>query len=111
MTDQPAPTPSAAAPAPDYPFPLAFYAQLAHPVRIWILRQLAQGKELSPKQVAQAWGRKHRAINLHCQSLNDAGLISWRTGTDRRSDTYFLPEQFRREPGWLDYGFCRFRIQ
>jgi DNA-binding MarR family transcriptional regulator len=114
MADQPnptpSPTPSPAPAAPDYQFPLQFYAQLTHPVRIWILRQLAQGKELTPKQVATAWKRKPRAINLHCQSLHEAGLISWRPNEDRRSDLYFLPEQFRREPGWLDYGFCRFRI-
>jgi hypothetical protein len=114
MTDQPNPTPpstpSAASTAPVYEFPLRFYAQLTHPVRIWILRQLAQGKELSPKHVAAAWKCKYRAVNLHCQSLQEAGLVSWRPGEDRRWDVYFLPEQFRREPGWLDYGFCRFRI-
>ncbi len=106
---QPPATPAPAAPA--FSFPEKFYAQLTHPVRIWILQQLAQGRELTPKQVAAAWNRKHRAINLHCQSLHEAGLIAWRPNTDRRSDIYFMPEQFRREPGWLDYGFCRFRIQ
>ena len=115
MTDQPdptpPPTPSPASATPDYEFPLKFHAQLTHPVRIWILRQLAQGKELSPKHVATAWKRKYRAINLHCQSLQEAGLVSWRPGEDRRMDVYFIPEQFRRDPGWLDYGFCRFRIQ
>ena len=105
-------TSSSTASSPDYEFPLGFYAQLTHPVRIWILQQLAKGKELTPKQVATAWGRKYRAINLHCQSLHEAGLVSWRRNeNDGRSDIYFMPEQFRREPGWLDYGFCRFRIE
>ncbi|MEQ1858679.1 MAG: hypothetical protein ABMA13_01945 [Chthoniobacteraceae bacterium] len=108
MNDQPSPAPES---APDYQFPLRFYAQLTHPLRIWIIRQLAQGVELSPKHVAKARGRKYRAVNLHCQSLHEAGVVSWRPGKDRRWDVYFIPEGIRREPGWLDYGFCRFRIQ
>ncbi|MEQ1861594.1 MAG: hypothetical protein ABMA13_16865 [Chthoniobacteraceae bacterium] len=65
----------------------------------------AQYRQFKPVKGADA-----DAVNLHCQSLHEAGVVSWRPGEDRRSDNYFVLAQFRREPGRLDYRWCRFWI-
>lgn len=49
-------------------------------------------------------------MNEHCKTLHAGGVASARQGKDRRTKVYFIPEPIRREPGWLDYGWRRFRV-
>lgn len=95
---------------PPFRVPAEFFAALGYPIRIWIVQQLAQGRELTATDVAAEWKRGFDSINEHCKTLAKAGVVSARHGTDKRSTVYFIPEYVRREPGHLDYGWCRFRV-
>ena len=98
-----------AAPIPFTP-PTEFFAALSNPIRIWVVQRLASGAELTPTEVAAAWKQGFDSINVHMKVLAKAGVVSTRRGEDRRSTVYFMPEAIRREAGFLDYGWCRFRI-
>lgn len=109
-TPTPASLPEAAASPAEFRFPPEFFFALSHPVRVWIAQRLSRGVEKTATQVANEWKRKFFTMNTHCKTLRDAGVIASHPGEDRRSEVYFIPEQIRREPGWLDYGWCRFRV-
>lgn len=124
MNDTPlANPPTAASPAPGAPasptaqaqepfrFPPEFFAALGYPVRVWIVNRLASGAELTATQIAAELKCGFDAVNRHCKVLAQGGVVSSRTGTDRRSAVYLIPEPVRREPGVLDYGWCRFRFK
>lgn len=96
---------------PEFQFPVRFCAALGNPIRVWMVRRLLAGDALTATQFAAELRRGFDAVNKHCKALAAGGVVATRTGTDRRSTVYFLPEPVRREPGFLDYGWCRLRIR
>ena len=94
---------------PAFRFPTEFYLALTHPTRLWMIRKLANGGELTATDVARARNRKFFAINAHCKALLKAGIVASKPGP-HRSKIYFIPAEHRREPGWLNYDWCRVRI-
>lgn len=113
---EPAPTipteiPEPASASAAFRFPREFFFALSHPFRVWLVRRLLDGAELTATEVARERGRKFFTVNTHCKTLRDAGVIASLPGLDRRSEVYFIPAENRREPGWLDYGWCRFQVR
>lgn len=107
----PAETPEPASASAAFRFPREFCFALSHPFRVWLVRRLLDRAESTATEVGRERGRKFFTVNTHCKTLRDAGVIASRPGQDRRSEVYFIPAENRREPGWLDYGWCRFRVR
>jgi DNA-binding transcriptional ArsR family regulator len=103
----PAPTKAHAAPKLD---PVAVLFAIGSPVRLPIVQMMADGREMTTSDVAEALGRDFDAVSKHMRVLSNAGVADWRIGEDRRLIYYFIPAGRRPEPGVLDYGFCVIRL-
>ena len=90
--------------------PVALFAVLASPLRWQILQMLKSGETLTASQAAAAVRRDFDGVSKHLRVLREAGVLASQPGEDRRHTHYFLPEQFRREPGFLDFGVCRIQL-
>ncbi len=91
--------------------PTAFFLGMSHWIRVWMIQQMAEGAEITPSLVARQFQLNGDSANHHCKMLLKGGLVSSRKGEDRRTTVYFIPEPIRQHPGFLDYGWCQFRIR
>jgi predicted transcriptional regulator len=90
--------------------PVALFAVLASPLRWQILQMLKSGEALSASEVAAAVKRDFDGVSKHLRLMQKAGVLGCQFGADRRFTEYFIPAEFRREPGVLDFGVCRVRL-
>ena len=56
--------------------PAAKFKALGHPIRLWIVRQLADGAEHCVCEFVDAVGVKFATISQHLTVLRNAGIIS-----------------------------------
>ena len=61
-------------------------------------------------EVAGVVGRDFDGVSKHMRLLREAGLLEGRLGEDRRFLFFYMPERYRRQPGWLDFGICTVRM-
>ena len=71
---------------------------------------MANGQEISASELAAAAHRQFDISAKQLRILNKIGAVQRKAGKDRRFLMYFIPQQFRPEPGVVDYGFCRLRF-
>jgi predicted transcriptional regulator len=90
--------------------PVALFTVLASPLRWQILQMLKSGETLSASEVAAALKRDFDGVSKHLRLMQKAGVLGLQFGADRRFTEYFIPAEFRREPGVLDFGVCRVRL-
>ena len=75
-----------------------------------IIRLMADGKPRTATDVAGVVGRDFDGVSKHMRLLREAGLLECRLGEDRRFLFFYMPERYRRQPGWLDFGICTVRM-
>ena len=74
------------------------------------MKLMADGTKIRATDLARMVKRDFDICSKHLTILRAAGVVDWEAGNDRRMLFYFIPAQFRPEPGTLDYGFCRLRF-
>lgn len=95
---------------PTNPDPVAVLAALANVNRWQMVAQMATGAELTIAGVAQATGRGYKAVHKDLTILWSSGAVAVRFGEDKRLGLYHVAEQYRPQPGVVDYGFCAVRF-
>jgi predicted transcriptional regulator len=85
-------------------------AVLASPLRWQILQMLKSGEALTASQVAAVVQRDFDGVSKHLRAMRATGVLASQPGEDRRNTHCFIPAEFRREPGILDFGVCRVRL-
>jgi len=86
--------------------PVDVFCALGSEVRWKIIEMLADGKALTASEVAAVLGRDFDGVSKQLRTMRECGVLASRAGEDRRHTRYYLPEEFRREPGALDFGVC-----
>lgn len=84
--------------------PVDVFFALGSDVRWAIIKMLADGKPRAAAEVAVALGRDFDGVSKHLRLMRECGVVSSRTGADRRLTEYFIPPQFRAANGVLDFG-------
>jgi DNA-binding transcriptional ArsR family regulator len=118
VSDSPSPSVSDKTPVSPWPPVVAgstvnaadFFAALGSAIRWPIVQMLATGKAMTATEVASALRRDFDGVSKHLRILREAGVVSSKTGEDKRLMLFFIPPEIRPQPGVLDYGFCRIRV-
>lgn len=90
--------------------PVTVFAMLGSELRWQLLRLLASGTARTASDLAAEVGRDFDGVSKHLRLMREAGVLASQPGEDRRLTYYFIPAEFRREAGVLDFGVCRARL-
>ena len=90
--------------------PVTVFAMLGSELRWQMVRRLAGGEARSASDLAAELGRDFDGVSKHLRLMREAGVLASQPGADRRHTHYFIPAEFRREAGFLDFGVCRVRV-
>ena len=84
---------------------------LGSPVRLRAIRRMLEvGQPMSVSQLAARERQSSDAMSRHLKVLERAGVVQSHSGVDRRCTCYFVPAEYRRENGVLDFGCCLVRL-
>ncbi|MEY4387975.1 MAG: Helix-turn-helix domain [Verrucomicrobiota bacterium] len=84
-----------------------FFFALGGELRWSIFRMLADGKTRTAVDVAAVLNREFDGVSKHLRTMRAAGVLSVAPTEDRRYVFFTIAPEFRKEPGVVDYGFCR----
>jgi len=90
--------------------PVDVFFAIGHELRWQMLQMLAGGAALCARDVAAALQRDFDGVRKHLLVLRDAGAVVAKPATDARFILYSIPEQYRTQPGTVDYGCCVVRF-
>lgn len=90
--------------------PVTVFSMLGSKTRWPILQLLADGKPRMATEVASALKRDFDGVSKHLRLMEEAGVLDWCSGEDRRMVLFFVPEAYRRVAGVLDFGVCTVRL-
>lgn len=90
--------------------PTAVFAAFSNAIRWRALQLMADGSQIRATDLAAAIQRDFDICSKHLTILANTGAVDWTRGQDRRTLLYFIPEQYRPQPGVVDYGFCAVRF-
>ena len=87
--------------------PITLFSLLRNPIRLKLLKLLADGRLLTASEAASLLHRDIDIIIKHLGLLKSAGLLEWKAGEDdARFLHYYLRAVFRSEADVLNFGFC-----
>ena len=112
-TDGPSNTAAAATSAVEAPRvdPRTLFSVLTHPIRLKLLKLMADGRMLSATEAASLMHRDIDIVIQHLRILKNAGLLSWKPSEqDARFLFYYLKPEWRPQPNVLDFGFCKIQL-
>jgi hypothetical protein len=110
MNPQPASTPAAAGTTVPALNPTDIFGALSNDIRWRALELMAGGAKIRATDLTAALGRDFDICSKHLSLLARSGAADWERGEDQRTVLYFIPEQYRPQPGVVDYGFCAVRF-
>jgi hypothetical protein len=91
--------------------PTAVFSALSNDIRWRAVQLMVDGTKIRATDLAAAVvGRDFDICSKHLVTLAQAGVADRVYGQDRRMLFYFIPEQFRPQPGVVNYGFCVLRF-
>jgi predicted transcriptional regulator len=88
--------------------PSMVLAALGNPQRWQIFQWMLNGEELTINGLVTTTKRSYKAAHKDMDVLCAAGVVTWRFGADKRVGLFFIPAEFRPQPGLVDFGFARF---
>ncbi len=75
------------------------------------MKMMSDGSMLTANDASMVLRRDVDTVMKHLRLLRRLGLIQAKAGqNDARYLYYYIPEQWRRRPGLLNYGACIFRM-
>src|SRR5437667_10283055 len=97
-----APTPSVQAPRVD---PRTLFYVLSHPIRLKLLKLMADGRMLTATEAASLMHRDIDIVIQHLRVLKNAGLLDWKPSEqDARFLFYYLKPECRAQPAVPAFG-------
>jgi hypothetical protein len=90
--------------------PTDIFGALSNEIRWRALELMAGGAKIRATDLATALKRDFDICSKHLSLLAKSGAASWERGEDARTVLYFIPEQYRPQPGVVDYGVCAVRF-
>lgn len=91
--------------------PVAVMFAIGSPFRWPVIQMLADGREMSISEGAEAAGCTAVNFSKHLGVLARAGVVECRVGEDRRQTIFSIPAARRTVPGVIDYGFCKIEVK
>ena len=90
--------------------PTDIFGALSNDIRWRAMAMMANGAKICATDLATALKRDFDICSKHLSLLAKSGAADWMRGEDKRTVLYFIPEQYRPQPGVVDYGFCAVRF-
>src|SRR5205085_6404318 len=91
--------------------PITLFSLLRNPIRLKLLKLLADGRLLTASEAASLLHRDIDIIINHLGLLKSAGLLEWKADEDdARFLHYYLRAVFRPEANLLNFGFCTIQL-
>jgi hypothetical protein len=91
--------------------PRTLFSALTHPIRLKLLRLMADGRMLCASEAASLMHRDIDIVIQHLRVLKNAGLLNWKfSEQDARFLLYYLKPEWRPQPDVLDFGFCKIQL-
>jgi len=101
-------TPAVQAPRVD---PRTLFYVLSHPIRLKLLKLMADGRMLTATEAASLMHRDIDIVIQHLRVLKNAGLLDWKPSEqDARFLLYYLKPEWRPQPDVFDFGFCKIQV-
>lgn len=85
-------------------------AALGSAPRLQIIGLMARGEVQTLYGLVEATGRSYKAVHKDMNVLWSAGAVWVKYGEDKRVGWFYVPEQYRPQPGVVDYGCCAVRF-
>jgi hypothetical protein len=85
-------------------------AALANAQRWQMVGLMSRGEALTINGLVKTSGRSYKAVHKDMKVLWSSGAVACRYGEDKRVGIFYVPEQYRPQPGVVDYGFCAVRF-
>jgi predicted transcriptional regulator len=91
--------------------PRTLFSALTHPIRLKLLKLMADGRMISATEAAAIMHRDIDIVIQHLRVLKNAGLLGWKPSEqDARFLLYYLKPEWRPQPNVLDFGFCKIEL-
>jgi hypothetical protein len=91
--------------------PRTLFSTLTHPIRLKLLKFMADGRMLCATEAASIMHRDIDIVIQHLQILKNAGLLDWQySEEDARVLFYYIKPEWRPQPNVLDFGFCTIQL-
>lgn len=90
--------------------PVRVLAALGSAWRWQIFQMMVDGQELTINGLVATMRRSYNAVHKDMDVLCAAGVVRWRLGADQRVGIFFIPEEFLRGGGVVEFGFGQFRL-
>ncbi len=85
-------------------------AALANINRWQMVAQMARGEMLTLNGLVETTKRSYKSVHKDMDVLYASGAVAVKFGEDKRVGWFYVPEQYRRQPGVVDYGCCAVRF-